>query len=180
MAGEGLSIKTGRALLLCALTGLVAGLALVVRYLAAHGFPAAERRALHGATDLGDITGTPGIVWEVKGGEAAKDASDKRVAAWFDEAREETGNADATYGFLIVQRRQKGVRDWWAVLDVCDLAKLVRCDSREQASNMHTRITLAQLVELLAIAGWTDTAANEIRGQEDMEAKYVQNRNRSA
>ena len=31
----------------------------VVRYLAAHGFPAAERRALHGATDLGDITGTP-------------------------------------------------------------------------------------------------------------------------
>ena len=36
----------------------------VVRYLAAHGFPAAERRALHGATDLGDITGTPQIVWE--------------------------------------------------------------------------------------------------------------------
>lgn len=33
----------------------------VVRYLAAHGFPAAERRALHGATDLGDITGTPGL-----------------------------------------------------------------------------------------------------------------------
>ena len=26
----------------------------VVRYLAAHGFPAAERRALHGATDLAD------------------------------------------------------------------------------------------------------------------------------
>ena len=26
----------------------------VVRYLAAHGFPAAERRALHGATDLGE------------------------------------------------------------------------------------------------------------------------------
>ena len=132
----------------------------VVRYLAAHGFPAAERRALHGATDLGDITGTPGIVWEVKGGEAAKDASDKQIAAWFDEAQEEAGNAGATYGFLIVQRRQKAVRDWWAVLDVCDLAKLVRCDSREQASNMHARITLAQLVELLAIAGWTDTAAN--------------------
>ena len=73
--------------------------------------------------------------------------------------REEAGNAGATYGFLIVQRRQKGVRDWWAVLDVCDLAGLVRCDSREQASNMHARITLAQLVELLAIAGWTDTAA---------------------
>ena len=40
----------------------------VVRYLAAHGFPNAERRALHGATDLGDITGTPSLCWEVKGG----------------------------------------------------------------------------------------------------------------
>ena len=132
----------------------------VVRYLCANGWANAERRALRGSADWGDVTGPPGLVWEVKGGEAAKDASDKRVAAWFDETREEAGNAGATYGFLIVQRRQKGVRDWWAVLDVCDLAKLVRCDSREQASNMHTRITLAQLVELLAIAGWTDTAAN--------------------
>ena len=132
----------------------------VVRYLAAHGFPAAERRALHGATDLGDITGTPGIVWEVKGGEAAKDASDKQVAAWFEEAQEEADNAGATYGFLIVQRGRKNVRDWWAALDVCDLAKLVRRDALDQHSNMHCLIVLAQLVELLAIAGWTDTAAN--------------------
>ena len=129
----------------------------VVRYLAAHGFPAAERRALHGATDLGDITGTPGIVWEVKGGEAAKDASDKRVAAWFDEAREEAGNAGATYGFLIVARRRKNVRDWWAVIDVCDLAKLVRRDALNQSSNLHCRLTLAQLVELLTLAGWAST-----------------------
>lgn len=40
----------------------------VVRYLAAHGFPAAERRALHGATDLGDITGTPSLCWETERG----------------------------------------------------------------------------------------------------------------
>ena len=129
----------------------------VVRYLAAHGFPAAERRALHGATDLGDITGTPGLCWEVKGGDAAKDASDKRVAAWFDEAREEAGNAGATYGFLIVARRRKNVRDWWAVIDVCDLAKLVRRDALNQSSNLHCRLTLAQLVELLTLAGWAST-----------------------
>ena len=129
----------------------------VVRYLAAHGFPAAERRALHGATDLGDITGTPSLCWEVKGGEAAKDASDKRVAAWFDEAREEAGNAGATYGFLIVARRRKNVRDWWAVIDVCDLAKLVRSDALNQSSNLHCRLTLAQLVELLTLAGWAST-----------------------
>lgn len=129
----------------------------VVRYLAAHGFPAAERRALHGATDLGDITGTPGIVWEVKGGEAAKDASDNQIADWMDEAQTEAGDAGATYGFLIVARRRKNVRDWWAVIDVCDLAKLVRRDALDQSSNLHCRLTLAQLVELLTLAGWAST-----------------------
>lgn len=129
----------------------------VVRYLAAHGFPAAERRALHGATDLGDITGTPGIVWEVKGGEAAKDASDNQIADWMDEAQTEAGNAGATYGFLIVARRRKNVRDWWAVIDVCDLAKLVRSDALNQSSNLRCRLTLAQLVELLTLAGWAST-----------------------
>lgn len=129
----------------------------VVRYLAAHGFPAAERRALHGATDLGDVTGTPGLVWEVKGGDAAKDASDNQIADWMDEAQTEAGNAGATYGFLIVARRRKNVRDWWAVIDVCDLAKLVRRDALNQSSNLHCRLTLAQLVELLTLAGWAST-----------------------
>ena len=129
----------------------------VVRYLAAHGFPAAERRALHGATDLGDITGTPSLCWEVKGGDAAKDASDNQIADWMDEAQTEAGNAGATYGFLIVARRRKNVRDWWAVIDVCDLAKLVRSDALNQSSNLHCRLTLAQLVELLTLAGWAST-----------------------
>ena len=59
----------------------------VVRFLAANGWPSAERRALHGSLDQGDVTGTPGLVWEVKGGEAAKCASDKLISAWFDECR---------------------------------------------------------------------------------------------
>ena len=42
----------------------------VARYLAANGFPHAERRTLRGREDAGDITGTPGVCWEVKGGEA--------------------------------------------------------------------------------------------------------------
>lgn len=128
----------------------------VVRYLQTNGFPNAERRALRGSHDMGDITGTPGLVWEVKGGEAARIASDGQVAAWMDETEIERHNANAAYGFLIVARARKNVRDWWAVLDVCDLAKLVRRDDLNQSSNMHCRITLAQLVELLAVAGWTD------------------------
>jgi len=38
----------------------------VVKYLIDNGFPYAERRALNGALDLGDITGTPALAWEVK------------------------------------------------------------------------------------------------------------------
>ena len=129
----------------------------VVKVLREHGFPHAERRALHGSIDLGDITGTPGLVWEVKGGDAAKDASDNQIADWMDEAQTEAGNAGATYGFLIVARRRKNVRDWWAVIDVCDLAKLVRRDALNQSSNLHCRLTLAQLVELLTLAGWAST-----------------------
>ncbi|NAE18288.1 hypothetical protein, partial [Enterococcus hirae] len=53
-----------------------------VRYLRTAGFPHAERRALRGTHDCGDITGTPGLAWEVKGGQAAKGASDGQVAQW--------------------------------------------------------------------------------------------------
>ncbi len=71
----------------------------VVRYLQANGFPHAERRALRGELDAGDITGCPGICIEVKGGEAARSASDGDVAAWMKEVRAETLNADAEIGF---------------------------------------------------------------------------------
>lgn len=135
----------------------------VVRYLRDNGWPNCERRALHGNVDLGDVTGTPGLVWEVKGGEAAKTASDNQMAAWFVESQLEAVNAGARYGFLIAARRRKNVRDWWAAVDVCDLANLVRSElgqpvwsTCQQSSNMYCLITLAQLVELLAAAGWTD------------------------
>lgn len=129
---------------------------LVVRYLRDHGFPHAERRALHGNADLGDITGTPGLVWEVKGGDAAKTASDGQIAAWMDETEMERTNAGAAYGFLVVARSRKNVRHWWAAVDVCALARLVAGEPDTTASNMHALIRLEQLVELLAIAGWTD------------------------
>src|SRR5690606_4660297 len=40
----------------------------VVRYRRDHGWPHAERRALRGNQDAGDITGTPGVCWSVKAG----------------------------------------------------------------------------------------------------------------
>jgi len=91
----------------------------VVRYLQLNGFPYAERRALHGGKDLGDITGTPGIVWEVKGGKAAENAGDGLIEKWLDEAKVEAANAGVDAYALITKRKGYGatrVGDWWAWL----------------------------------------------------------------
>lgn len=91
----------------------------VVRYLRDNGWPHAERRALSGAKDLGDITGCPALVWEVKGGAAAKSAGPKDVDRWLDETETERLNASADIGILVKARAGYGVRRvgmWWAVV----------------------------------------------------------------
>lgn len=91
----------------------------VVRYLRDHGWPGAERRALRGNQDAGDITGTPGVCWEVKGGTAAKTASDNLIEKWLAETEKEKVAAGALIGVLVVQRAGIGtpnVGRWWAVM----------------------------------------------------------------
>lgn len=95
----------------------------LVKYLTANGFPHAERRALAGELDKGDITGTIGLAWEVK------NAKTYKFPAWLDETKFETENAKADFGILIVKPNGVGVgnvQDWWAVLTVEDLVKLIR------------------------------------------------------
>lgn len=128
----------------------------VVRHLQTSGFPLAERRALHGAADLGDVTGTPGLVWEVKGGETAKTASDGQIAAWLAETVCERANARAEHGFLIVQRHRKNVRDWWAVVDVATLAVLAaETTPGSDLNRAPVRLVLDDLLTILRDAGWT-------------------------
>jgi hypothetical protein len=97
----------------------------VVKVLLPH-WPYAERRRLRGAEDWGDITGTPGIVWEVKGGTAAKTASDAQIEAWLDETETERLNAGADIGVLVIPRKGIGPANafrWWAIfrgLEICD------------------------------------------------------------
>lgn len=91
----------------------------VVRYLIRNGFPHAERTALHGRHDRGDITGTPGIAWEVKGGRAAESAGDGLIADWMAETAVEQANANASVGVLVCKRKGFGpanVGSWWAML----------------------------------------------------------------
>jgi len=90
----------------------------VVKYLRENGFGNAERRALRGGNDCGDITGCGPIVIEVKAGKAAEGASDGLVQAWLAEAETERRNARADVAVLVMKRKGKSgnsAGDWWAV-----------------------------------------------------------------
>ena len=73
----------------------------IVNYLIGEGFVMAERRALAGALDKGDITGIPGVVIE------AKNTKTINLAQFVDEANVEAINANADVGVAWVKRRGK-------------------------------------------------------------------------
>lgn len=68
-------------------------------YLRSRGAVHAERRALNGAKDRGDIAGLPGVVIE------AKSAARVELAAWLDEAETERVNDHAAVAAVWFKRR---------------------------------------------------------------------------
>jgi len=83
----------------------------VVRYLRESGFPYAERRALHGSADKGDITGCGPVVFEVKNHKSMD------LAGWIAELKEEVANADADQGVVVAKKRgTTDPHEWYAVL----------------------------------------------------------------
>jgi Holliday junction resolvase len=92
----------------------------VVAYLVEHGFPAVERRALHGNTDKGDLTGIAGWTFELKS-EARID-----LAGYMAEAQAEAANAGTEHYAAIVKRRGKGAAHAYAVMPLERLIDLVR------------------------------------------------------
>lgn len=91
----------------------------VIAYLRRRGWLWAERRALHGNTDLGDVTGLPGIVIEVKAHKTLD------LAGWLRELQTEQANAGATVGFVWAKKRgTTNPADWYAITtgrQMCDL-----------------------------------------------------------
>lgn len=87
----------------------------VVRYLQ-NWWPAAERRALSGNKDKGDVAGIPEVVVEVKA------AATTLLSAWTKETTAEMNNADATGCMLVVKRPYKPVERWDAYLPLWLLA----------------------------------------------------------
>jgi hypothetical protein len=92
----------------------------VVAYLQTHGYPLAERRALRGADDRGDIAGLPGAIVEVK------DVAAVNLAGWLDEATAEAANARVPLGVVIRRRRGRpDVGQWFVVMSVDSLLVLL-------------------------------------------------------
>lgn len=83
----------------------------VVKYLKENGFPHAERRALHGTLDKGDITGCGPVVFEIKN-HAKLD-----LAGWLKELEVEMINANVDTGAVIAKKRgTTNCGEWYAVL----------------------------------------------------------------
>lgn len=75
-------------------------------------WPYAERRALCGSVDKGDIAGIPGVVWECKAGERLC------IPQWLAETECERVNAGAELGILAVKPKGVGTTNvgrWWAI-----------------------------------------------------------------
>ena len=81
----------------------------VAGYLRTRGY-AAERRALAGIRDRGDIAGIPGLVIEVK------NCAEMRLSAWLTEAWAET--EDGELGVVWHKRRGfSGPGEWYVTMD---------------------------------------------------------------
>ena len=128
----------------------------VRNYLLSIGYSelAAHRNVLKGSDDEGDVwlreENHGLIVFEVKGGKAAKDASHAQMAKWFQEAETERDNANAKFGFLVTQRAGVGyprAGEWWAYANLGDIIAL-RTGLRV-TDNSFVRVTLAELVRLI-------------------------------
>lgn len=92
-----------------------------MQFLKEQGFIHAERRALHGATDMGDISGVIGVVFECKSHKTYK------LAEWMEETQEERDNANADVGILVVKRIGKSAasQGYW-IISAEDGAKLLK------------------------------------------------------
>jgi hypothetical protein len=119
----------------------------VVRYLQ-NWWPAAERRALSGNKDKGDVAGIPGVVVEVKA------AATQQLAAWKRETLTERENAGASRCMLVVKRPYKPVAQWDAYIPAPFLGGLLIALRRGEGSLTWVRMDLALAAAVLQIQGY--------------------------
>lgn len=90
----------------------------VVNFLRDHGFPYAERRALSGALDKGDVN-VPGIVIECKAHKALD------LAGWVDEMVKEKANAGVPIGVVVFPRRSHATGRSYVLMELEQFCEMV-------------------------------------------------------
>lgn len=84
--------------------------AVVGRLVARGAYPEAEPRALFGINDKGDTAGTGRLVFQIKGGKAAENASPAQIREWLEDTEKQRDNARARYGVLVIKRAGYGAK----------------------------------------------------------------------
>jgi hypothetical protein len=113
----------------------------------------AHRNVLKGSADEGDVWLRESyglIVFEIKGGKSAKDASYEQIRKWYEEAEIEKANADGKFGFLVTQRAGVGyprAGEWWAYAKLSDIIYLRTY--MDTNSDILVRLPLRELVSLI-------------------------------
>lgn len=96
----------------------------IVTYLRGAGFPLAERRALAGTADKGDIAGLPVVV-------EAKNCRRDELPGWVDEAQAEAVNAGVDVGVVWHHRRGKSSpAEGFVTMSGAAFVRLLRAVSR--------------------------------------------------
>lgn len=139
---------------------------MVVKYAQVTGFPKAERLALKGKHDQGDVRLTYRVNVEVKAGHAAENASEGQIGQWMEETEREIQAGHCHFGFLIRKRKGKGqVGDWWAHIDTGYLFDLIRrhrfpstTTGHEVPNRIYACLTVKDMFYLLDQAKWTEQA----------------------
>jgi hypothetical protein len=132
----------------------------VRNYLLSAGYDPLEahRNVLKGSLDEGDVWLRESyglIIFELKGGKSAKDASYNQILKWIEETNNEVANAKARMGFLVTQRAGVGyprAGEWWAYADLADLVFL-RTYSDAVPRGTIVRVLLNDLVGLIRSHG---------------------------
>ena len=98
----------------------------IVEYLKANGFPYAERRAMRGNRDAGDIAGVPGIAIEAKNHKAMD------LGSWMGEAEVGARNAGCTRFAVWHKRRMKPISESYVTIPASLFVELLN-DNPESA-----------------------------------------------
>jgi hypothetical protein len=130
----------------------------VVRAAIRHGFPGADRLTQRGRYDRGDVGLCPGVIIEVKGGDAARTASDGMIDGWLLETERERLNAHADIAFLVTQRAGVGPANahrWWAWWRLGEIPGTVRHPGTF-GYGVPVRMQFGDALQLLRAAGYGD------------------------